>query len=72
MMVQSALISDIAPRTISFKHCLQLWIISALQINFLDEEQLYGLLLLMSQQRLGNRAGRIEPRAEAREIVKSF
>ena len=86
MMVQSALLVDINPRQISFKHCLQLWLVSLHQINILDEEQLYALLLLMAQQRVGNRSGRIEPRAvkrrpkafpflmkpraEAREIVK--
>lgn len=88
MMVQSALIADITPRTISFKHCLQLWLASLNQINTLDEEQLYALFLLMSKQRVGNRPGRIEPRAlkrrpkafpilskpraEAREIVKKY
>ncbi len=88
MMVQSALIADITPRNISFKHCLQLWLVSLYEINTLDEEQLYALLLLMAQQRVGNRPGRIEPRAikrrpkafpllskpraEAREIVKIF
>ena len=88
MMVQSALIADIEPRSISFKHCLQLWLISVHQLNLLDEAPLYGLLRLMSQQRVGNRAGRIDPRAikrrpksfpfmsrpraDAREIVKKF
>lgn len=88
MMLQSALMVDIAPRNISFKHCLQLWLVALNQLNILDEEQLYGLLLLMSQQRVGNRPGRIEPRvikrrpkafsflretrAEARETIKKY
>lgn len=88
MMLQSALIADIEPRNISFKHCIQLWLASVQQLNTLDEEQLYALLLLMSQQRVGNRPGRIEPRAvkrrpksfpflskprvEAREIVRKY
>ncbi len=58
------------------------------EINTLEEEQLYALMLLMAQQRVGNRAGRIEPRAvkqrpkafpflmkpraEAREIAKKY
>jgi len=88
MMVQSALMADINPRQISFKHCLQLWLASLHKINTLDEEQLITLFLLMSQQRVGNRPGRIEPRAikrrpkaypfltkpraVAREIVKKY
>ena len=66
MMTQSALLADITPRSISFKHCLQLWLIGAQSIDTLDQQQLYSLLLLMSQQRVGNRPGRIEPRAVKR------
>ena len=88
MMLQSALIADIEPRKISFKHCLQLWLASLNQLDMIDEEQLYALLLLMAQQRVGNRPGRIEPRvvkrrpkaysslreprAVARELVRKF
>lgn len=66
MMLQSALISDIEPRKISFKHCLQLWLASQHQIDTLDEGQFYSLLLLMTQQQVGNRPGRIEPRVVKR------
>lgn len=66
MMAQSALIADIAPRNISFKHCLQIWLISSQQIDMSDDEQLYTLFILMAQQRVGNRPGRIEPRAVKR------
>lgn len=66
MMAQSAMLADITPRTISFKHCLQLWLISMRQIDIADDNQLYTLLLLMAQQRVGNRSGRIEPRAVKR------
>ena len=66
MMAQSALLSDIAPRTISFKHCLQLWVLSVPHVNTVDEEQLAMLWLMMAQQRVGNRPGRIEPRAVKR------
>ena len=88
MMAQSALLADIAPRTISFKHCLQLWLIAIQKIETTDDDQLCTLLLLMAQQRVGNRPGRIEPRAvkrrpkpfplltkrrvEAREDVKKY
>jgi len=63
MMAQSALLADITPRTISFKHCLQLWLTSIQRIDTVDDEQLGKLLLLMAQRRVGNRPGRIEPRA---------
>lgn len=66
MMAQSALLADITPRSISFKHCLQWWLIWTQQQVILDEEQLYKLLLLMAQQQVGNRPGRIEPRAVKR------
>jgi len=63
MMAQSALLADITPRRISFKHCLQLWLISIQRIDTTDDDQLCMLLRLMAQQRVGNRPGRIEPRA---------
>ena len=66
MMAQSAQLADITPRTISFKHCLQLWLIAIPQIDTIDDEQLGTLFLLMTQRRVGNRPGRIEPRAVKR------
>lgn len=66
MMAQAALIADIMPRQMSFKHCLQLWLASLYKLNVFDEEQYVAFLLLMSQQRVGNRPGRIEPRAVKR------
>lgn len=66
MMTQAALIADITPRQMSFKHCLQLWLASLYKLNVFDEEQFNAFLLLMSQQRVGNRPGRIEPRAVKR------
>lgn len=66
MMAQSALLADIMPRTISFKHCLQLWLIWVQRIDTSDDEQLATLCVLMAQQRVGNRPGRIEPRAVKR------
>jgi len=71
MMAQAALLVDITPRQISFKHCLQLWITGMHKLDILDEEQLYALLLLMSQQRVGNRPGRIDPRA-VKQRPKAF
>ena len=66
MMLKSALLADITPRSISFKHCLQLWLLYVQKIDVLDQDQLATLFLLMSQQRVGNRPGRIEPRAVKR------
>ncbi|MDF1528288.1 MAG: IS4 family transposase, partial [Sedimenticola sp.] len=50
-------------RKISFKHCLQLWLLWSQMADTSDDVQLYGLCTLMAQQRVGNRPGRIEPRA---------
>lgn len=66
MMTQSALLADTMPRNISFKHCLQLWLVSAQQLDVTDDEQLRMLWLLMAQQKAGDRPGRIEPRAVKR------
>jgi len=65
LMVQAAFIAEVIPREISFKHCLQLWLLWSQKVDTLDE-QLYVLCLLMAQQRVGNRSGRIEPRAVKR------
>ena len=66
LMCQSALLADITPRQISFKHCLQIVLIWAQQSTLLNNNMLMSLLLLMSQQRVGKRPGRIEPRAVKR------
>lgn len=66
MMAQSALLAEVLPRQISFKHGLQLWLIWTQQSALFDEEQRHKLFLLIAQQRVGNRPGRIEPRAVKR------
>ncbi len=66
MMAQSALLADIKPRNISFKHCLQLWLIYMHHPQSLDDKKLAILFQMMAQQRVGNRPGRIEPRAVKR------
>lgn len=66
MMAQSALMADIRPRTISFKHCLQIWLAWSEQRVLGKQGQLDQLFLLMAQQRVGNRPGRTEPRAVKR------
>ena len=67
LMAQAALLTDTIPRQLGFKHTLQLWI--AWQKNgaaSYDERQLASLFILIAQQRVGNRPGRIEPRAVKR------
>lgn len=66
MMAQSALLADIEPRSISFKHCLQLWLNYMQHSQGLDDENLGILFQMMAQQRVGDRPGRIEPRAVKR------
>jgi hypothetical protein len=61
LMAQAALLADILPRQISFKHTLQLWI-ACNQYGALDDNQLSGLFTLIAQQQVGNRPHRIEPR----------
>lgn len=66
MMAQSALLADTIPRNISFKHCLQSWLIYMQSSLGKIEENLEFLFQMMAQQRVGNRPGRIEPRAVKR------
>jgi hypothetical protein len=66
MIAQSALLADILPRQISFKHSLQVWIICLPKLSAFDDHQLHQLFALIAQQRVGNRPGRIEPRAVKR------
>jgi hypothetical protein len=67
LMAQAASLADILPRQLSFKHTVQLWM--AWQKNgaaSYDDGQLAGLFILIAQQRVGNRPGRVEPRAVKR------
>jgi hypothetical protein len=67
LMCEAAEEADIIPRHISFKHTLQLWN----SWNFViwrseEEKQMNTLYMLIAQQRVGKRPGRIEPRAVKR------
>lgn len=42
VMAQSALLADIAPRCISFKHCMQLWVAIQQKLDICDEEKLHA------------------------------
>mgnify|MGYP003626052713 CR=1 FL=1 len=64
LMAESAKQADALPRLLSFKHSLQLWLAwrHSGPPGF-DEANLRVLFDLIAQQRVGNRSGRIEPRA---------
>ncbi len=66
LMAQAALLTDIIPRQLSFKHTLQLWIAWRHRDIGNDEGNLMSLFMLIAQQQVGNRPGRIEPRAVKR------
>lgn len=64
LMTQAALLVNRAPRTLSFKHSVQMW--SAWRSCSSDgehDDKLIGFLLMIGQPEVGNRSGRIEPRA---------
>jgi DDE family transposase len=64
LMAQAALNANVRPRQISFKHTLQMWVAWSQQ-QFLSEamEDTTELFEVIAQIRVGNRPGRIEPRA---------
>src|SRR3990172_9165148 len=64
MMAQAATLAECLPRALSFKHTLQLWIAWGQQdIRTVQDGKLRTLFVLIAEQRVGNRPGRIEPRA---------
>lgn len=64
MMAQAALLADCLPRQLSFKHTVQLYIaLMHCHRNAVDEYTIDRLFVLIAQQKVGNRPGRIEPRA---------
>ncbi len=66
LMAQAAYLADLLPRQLSFKYTLQLWI-SWRQFNHeYNDERLRQLLILIAHKQVGNRPGRIEPRAVKR------
>jgi hypothetical protein len=67
LMAQAAFLVDMLPRQLSFKHTVQIWI--AWRQNTAsgyDDYELAGLFILIAQQKVGNRPGRVEPRAVKR------
>lgn len=67
LMAQAALQAGVAPRQLSFKHTLQLWMAwSQRQFLTQDPEDRATLFALIAKIRVGNRRGRLEPRAVKR------
>lgn len=65
VMAQSAKLADLLPRQISFKHSLQIWQ-AYRQSNEESADSLHHLCVLIAENTVGNRPGRIEPRATKR------
>ena len=64
MIAQAAVLSACSPRELSFKHALQLWIAwDHYGSGTHRDDTRRALFILIAQQRVGNRPGRIEPRA---------
>ncbi len=67
LIAQSALLSDVQPRQLSFKHTVQLWLAWGQQTQAVGaQESEEALFVLIAQKTVGNRPGRIEPRAVKR------
>ncbi len=62
IMIESALLCDVIPRQLSFKHTIQLWLTFHQQTGTANIELIKELLLLVGQLRVGNRTRRVEPR----------
>lgn len=65
MMAQAAQLNDCSPRELSFKHTVQVWLAWTHYGPGIDghDAKLEVLFVLIGQQRVANRPGRIEPRA---------
>ena len=68
IMAQSAAQADCLPRQLSFKHALQIWTLwnASREFSIDNEQHVIAILALIAQQVVGNRPGRVEPRAVKR------
>jgi len=62
IMIESALLCDIIPRQLSFKHTAQLWLAYNQQAGVGNIELTKEFLFLVGQLRVANRTRRVEPR----------
>jgi hypothetical protein len=63
LMLRSAKLADVLPRQLSFKHSVQLWLAWSQHGLPPNDASIQCLLILIAQCRVGQRPGRIEPRA---------
>ena len=64
MMAEAALLAHRLPRQISFKYTVQIWIAwNGQNQGISHQDTIPCLLVLIAQQQVGERLGRIEPRA---------
>ncbi len=71
VMAEAALLADILPRQLSFKHTLQLLMAWRQQSFDTDRtEHIEQILIWVAQCRVGNRPDRIEPRAVKRRLKR--
>ena len=66
LMAQAAMESSVHPRELSFKHTVQLWALWQVAHRPGTQWQRDTLMLLIAQKQVGNRPGRMEPRARKR------
>lgn len=71
VMVQSAILADILPRQLSFKHSLQIWLAYNQMAVHNEHENLKVVCLLIVENTVGHRPGRIEPR-EVKKRPKEY
>ncbi len=66
-MAQATVLVCVLPRQISYKHTLELWLTWSRQITLSEyNADIDVLFVLIAQQQVGKRLGRIEPRAVKR------
>ena len=64
IMAEAAMQSGLLPRQLSFKHTLQIWLAWNRRIYAInDNSKVYILFMLIASKQVGNRPGRVEPRA---------
>jgi hypothetical protein len=66
LMAQAAQLAQVHPRELSFKHTLQLWLQWSAHGLLREQAHIERLLNYIAAHRIGNRPGRIEPRARRR------
>jgi len=67
LMAKSAELSGQLPRELSFKHTIQIWLAWELYRQY-DDQMIEALLFMIAEVQVGNRPGRIEPRALKRRL----